>query len=172
MKNVVLVGFPASGKTTIGRSLAPQLGLNFVDLDTAIEVKYHTTVPQLFKKYGELVFRKCEYETLSELLLQENLLISTGGGAPCFKDAMALINKHSASVYLKLEEATLVERLKASHKKRPLTDNLNTTELSNYVHQTLMERSPYYEQAHLTFIESDINDLHALKEQLLKKTRV
>lgn len=172
MKNVVLVGFPASGKTTIGRTLAPQLGLNFVDLDTAIEVKYHTTVPQLFKKYGELVFRKCEYETLSELLQQDNLLISTGGGAPCFKDAMALINKHSASVYLKLEEATLVKRLRDSRKKRPLTDNLNTSELTQYVHQTLMERAPYYEQAHLIFLENEINDLSALKEHLLKSTRV
>lgn len=172
MKNVVLVGFPASGKTTIGRSLAPQLGLNFVDLDTAIEVKYHTTVPQLFKKYGELVFRKCEYETLSELLQQDNLLISTGGGAPCFKDAMALINKHSASVYLKLEENILIKRLRDSRKKRPLTDNLNTSELTQYVHQTLMERAPYYEQAHLIFLENEINDLSDLKEHLLKSTRV
>lgn len=172
MKNVVLVGFPASGKTTIGRTLAPQLGLNFVDLDTAIEVKYHTTVPQLFKKYGELVFRKCEYETLSELLQQDNLLISTGGGAPCFKDAMALINKHSASVYLKLEENILIKRLRDSRKKRPLTDNLNTSELTQYVHQTLMERAPYYEQAHLIFLENEINDLSDLKEHLLKSTRV
>lgn len=85
---------------------------------------------------------------------------------------MEIINRHSISVYLKLEENILIKRLRDSRKKRPLTDNLNTSELTQYVHQTLMERAPYYEQAHLIFLENEINDLSALKEQLLKKTRV
>jgi len=163
MKNVVLVGFPGCGKTTVGNQLASQLNLNFVDLDAAVEEKYHTTVPQLFQKYGELVFRKCEYQTLNELLQKEQLLIATGGGAPCYEDAMSLINQHALSVYLNLSEETLVQRLRNSHKVRPLVQNLTLPELQQYVHDTLCKRCSYYEQAQLILTEEALSDLSALK---------
>lgn len=160
MRNIVLVGFPGSGKTTLGRHLAKYLKLQFSDLDTKIEERYHSSIPHIFEKYGESAFRECEYNTLAELLGQQNVLIATGGGAPCFNNAMQLINAQATSVYLKLSEDILLERLLISHKKRPLTQNLDKEELKQYIHKTLQERAPYYEQASIILEEEKILNLH------------
>lgn len=147
MNNIVIIGFPGAGKTTLGKKLSERLHLQFIDLDDAIETQYHATIPHIFEKYGEIVFRKCEYQTLCECLELDNVLIATGGGAPCSDEAMRLINKKSISVYIKLTEEQLVERLLNSKKKRPLTQNKTREELRDYVHQTLALREPYYLQA-------------------------
>ena len=160
MRNIVLVGFPGSGKTTLGRRLAKYLKLQFTDLDTKIEERYHSSIPHIFEKYGESAFRECEYNTLTELLGQQNVLIATGGGAPCFNNAMQLINAQATSVYLKLSEDILLERLLISHKKRPLTQKLDKEELKQYIHKTLQERAPYYEQASIILEEEKILNLH------------
>lgn len=156
-RNVVLVGFSGSGKTTVGRELAIRLGLEFVDLDSAVEQKYHASIPHIFQKYGESVFRQCEYQTLMEKLAQSGLLIATGGGAPAFKDAMQQIKTHAFSVYLKLPEETLVYRLKNTKKRRPLTENLSQDELKEYVHETLRKRTPFYAMADLKVEEEKIS---------------
>ena len=100
--NIALVGFSGSGKTTIGKKIAARLNLHFADLDAEIESKYHCTIPHLFEKYGEFAFRECEYTTLTELLQHDNQLIATGGGAPCFQDAMQLLNKSCITIYISL----------------------------------------------------------------------
>ncbi len=157
MKNIVLVGFSGSGKTTIGHALASQLDMEFVDLDSAIEEKYHASIPHIFEKYGESVFRQCEYLTLKENLSHSNIVISTGGGAPTYKDAMELINAQAFSIYLDLSEEFLVNRLKNSKKVRPLTSSLSDESLHDYVHITLLKRKPYYQMANLVIQEDDLN---------------
>lgn len=146
-KNIVLVGFPGAGKTTIGQELAAHLNLHFVDLDEAVENKYHTTIPHIFEKYGEFVFRKCERKTLEELLPPANLLIATGGGTPCYADSMRRIKEMSFSIYWKLSENALLQRLKESPLQRPLIQRLSEEELAYYIKSTLSKRAPYYEQA-------------------------
>lgn len=155
-RNVVLVGFSGAGKTTVGRELALRLGLEFVDLDDAIEEKYHATIPHIFQKYGESVFRQCEFETLKEVLSHDGLLVATGGGAPTYKDAMQYINARAFSIFLNLSESELVKRLKNSKKRRPLTENLTEEVLNDYVHQTLLQRLPFYSMAKLKLDEDNI----------------
>ena len=127
--------------------MAAQLQLEFIDLDLAIEAKYHITIPRFFEKYGESVFRKCEFQTLKECLQRDNVLIATGGGAPCSEEAMKLINENSESIYLKLSEDKLVERLLNSKKKRPLTQHKTPDEMRDYVRTTLAAREPFYKMA-------------------------
>ena len=148
MNNIVLIGFPGAGKSTLGKRLAGRLGMDFIDLDLYIEEKYHTAVPLLFQRYGEPAFRKLEYAALKEVLEADNAVIATGGGTPCYGDAMALINARAHSIYLKLSEEQIVEHLLHSKKKRPLTHHLDEPALREYVHKTLAEREPYYLQAH------------------------
>ncbi len=148
MPRTVLIGFPGSGKSTVGKQLAERLGMAFIDLDVYIEEKYHTAIPLLFEKYGEAAFRTLEYAALCEVLEREDVVIATGGGAPCHADAMDRINARAESIYLRLSEDQLVERLRQSKKKRPLTDSLSLPALRQYVHDTLALREPYYLKAH------------------------
>ena len=141
--NIVLIGFPGAGKSTVGRRLADKLGMGFIDLDLYIEEKYRTAVPLLFQKYGEPAFRALEYAALCEVLDMDNVVIATGGGAPCHGDAMERINTNAISIYLQLTEDQLVERLLHSKKKRPLTNSHSEPEVRAYVHDTLAIREPY-----------------------------
>ena len=159
MTPLVLLGFPGSGKSTVGRRLARKLGVAFLDLDRYIEEKYHTSVPLLFQKYGEPAFRALEYAALCEVLAQDDVVIATGGGTPCYGDAMAKINARARSIYLKLTEDELVERLLQSRKRRPLTDSLSEPELRAYVRETLAKREPYYRQAHTVWTPEEADAL-------------
>ena len=147
MKNIVLVGFSGAGKSTVGRKLAEQLTMNFIDLDVYIEEKYYTAIPLLFQRYGESAFRTLEYAALQEVLSAENTIIAVGGGTPCHGDAMSLINARARSIYLKLTEEQIVYHLLHSKKKRPLTNHLSEPDLREYVRKTLAVREPYYLQA-------------------------
>ena len=159
MNTLVLIGFPGSGKSTVGRRLAAKLGVAFIDLDLYIEEKYHTAVPLLFQKYGEPAFRALEYAALCEVLAKDDVVIATGGGTPCHGDAMAKINARAQSIYLQLTEEQLVERLLHSKKKRPLTNSLAEPDLRAYVHETLAKREPYYRQANIVWTPEEADAL-------------
>ena len=150
MNNIVIVGFPGAGKSTLGKLLANRLGMTFLDLDLYIEEKYHSAVPLLFQRYGEPAFRTLEFAALREVLEKDNCVIATGGGTPCHPGAMEAINANAKSIYLQLSEKELVERLMTSKKKRPLTHLLSEPELRDYVRKNLPVREPWYLQAHLT----------------------
>lgn len=150
MNTIVIVGFPGAGKSTVGKRLADELSMTFIDLDLYIEEKYHTAIPLLFQRYGESAFRKLESVALEEVLTQKNAVIAVGGGTPCFHDNMARINANAFSIYLQLNENEIVEHLLHSKKKRPLTNHLSEPELCEYVHKTLAIREPFYQQAQLT----------------------
>ena len=108
---IVLIGFPGSGKTTIGKKLAKILNYEFVDLDKWFETKYHISIADFFIKYCETPFRVSEHQLLTEVLLLENVVISTGGGTPCFHGNMDLIVAQACSVYIKMAPLSLHDRL-------------------------------------------------------------
>ena len=121
-----------------------------LDTDKMLEEKYRISIFDIFEKYGEEVFRNLEYNTLIEALQQEDVVIATGGGAPCFFDAMKLINENAFSIYIEMSPKSLVQRLLHAKKARPLTKNKTEAELFTYVTEQLTLREPFYKQAHLT----------------------
>ena len=148
MTNVFLIGYMGSGKTTIGKLLAARLGYSFVDMDTHIEEKQFKTVSQIFAELGEAEFRLLEQKCLHEVAEFENVVISTGGGAPCFFDNMEYMNSHGVTIYLKLTPTELVVRLEASHgNKRPLLAGRKGDELRQFIADGLAKREPFYSQA-------------------------
>lgn len=157
MDNIVIVGFPGAGKSTIGKRLAEKLDMTFVDLDLYVEEKYHTAIPLLFQRYGESAFRTLESVALEEVLTIKNAVIAVGGGTPCFHDNMTKINANAFSIYLQLNENEIVDHLLHSKKKRPLTNHLSEPELREYVHKTLAIREPFYLQAQQVWTLQDAN---------------
>ena len=149
---IVLIGYMASGKSTIGRLLATKMGLSFIDLDDYIEEKEQNSISEIFETKGEIYFRKQEHFYLKELLaLNANFILALGGGTPCYAGNMELLlaAKEVKTVYLQTSISTIVNRLTNERNKRPLVARLNESELPEYIAKHLFERSYFYNKATL-----------------------
>jgi shikimate kinase len=151
LPKIFLVGYMGAGKTTIGKCLAEKLKLSFIDLDIFIENRYHKTIGELFAGKGETCFREIERNLLQEVAQFENVIISTGGGTPCFFDNMATMNRAGITIYLQTGVDELVNRLKTGKEKRPLLKDKTDRELKEFVASNLEKREPFYKQATLIY---------------------
>ena len=142
------MGFMGSGKSTIGKKLANKLNCTHIDLDTLIERNYNTSIYNIFIKSGENQFRKLESITLKSISTS-NIVISTGGGTPCFLDNIKWIKENGISIYLTLDEKSIYNRLKKSKKDRPLINSLNDNELKKFIKRSLTEREKFYNEANI-----------------------
>lgn len=144
---IVLIGFMGCGKSTLGRPLARALGYGFVDLDHHIEQCEGQTISEIFAQHGEQAFRSLESRYLREVLEREDIVISAGGGTPCFNDNMDYLATCATTVYIKLSPEMLVSRLEGAHTPRPLIRGKSHDELLEYVRHTLCDRERYYDRA-------------------------
>ena len=101
MTRIILIGYMGAGKTTVGKALAKALGVTFYDLDWYIETRMRRTVKQIFDQEGEEGFRRIERNMLHEVAEFENVVLSCGGGTPCFFDNIDYMNQQGPVVYLK-----------------------------------------------------------------------
>lgn len=143
-----------AGKTTVGKALSKELGIPFYDLDWYIESRMHKTVPQIFAEKGEEGFRKIEYNLLREVAEFENVIISCGGGTPCFYDNVDYMNKQGKTIYLKATPEVLYGHLKMGKTVRPLLVGKSKEELLDFITDQLAKREPFYTKARYTL---DVN---------------
>ena len=167
MKRIFLIGYMGAGKTTIGKELARRMGLSFVDLDKHIEARYHKTISRIFSEKGEDGFRQIEQKILHEVSMFENVLIATGGGAPCFYDNMDFMNRSGQTVYLKVSPGELVKRLELVKHTRPMLSGRCGNELLSFVSDSLEKRMPYYMQAAFVF-DAEKMEAHKDVKQLTR----
>ena len=151
MKRVFLVGYMGVGKTTIGKLLSKELDVEFIDLDKYIENRYRKTIQEIFAQKGEAKFRVIEREMLREVATFQDVLISTGGGTPCFFNNMDVMNQLGVTVFIKASVDQLMSRLLASKNVRPIIHNKTPEELKEFVTKHLAEREVYYSKAKLTY---------------------
>lgn len=154
---IFLIGFMGSGKSTVGKALAGKLDMEYVDTDSIIEDLFGTTIHEYFKFLGEEKFRELERKTLEEVIQHDNIIVSTGGGLPCFNDNMDIMNEYGLTVYLKISSAGLYHRLTHSKKKRPLLNGLNADELKRFIDLKLAERENQYNKAKLVYSGESVN---------------
>lgn len=153
---VFLIGFMGSGKTTIGKKLANYLKYEFIDLDKLIESKAGMSIVNYFELHGEGAFRELERDILQKTEFPENVIIATGGGAPCFGDNMEWMNKNGLVAYLSLSPKALASRLEHSKTDRPLIRHLKGNELIDFISSKLQEREVFYNQAKYVVSASDL----------------
>ena len=154
--NIVLIGYMGCGKSSVGRMLATQNNMDFMDLDDYIESKEAKSIKDIFTDKGEVYFRKIEKKYLIECLEQySNTVLSLGGGTPCFGNNMELVlqAKNASSVYLQTSIGELSNRLFDQRAKRPLIAHTNTKEeLSEFIAKHVFERLNFYAQAEFKVI--------------------
>jgi shikimate kinase len=174
MTRIFLLGYMGAGKTTLGRAYAKAMGLDFIDLDWYIEGRYHKSVGQIFAERGEDGFRQLEQMMLHEVGEFDDVVISVGGGTPCFFDNMAYMNTQGQTVYLDVSVDVLFRRLKIAKAKRPLLKDKTDEELRAFINTALENRAPFYEQALYRFDGSRLesrwqiaNSVEELRQLLL-----
>ena len=150
MTRIILIGYMGAGKTTIGKALSKELGIIFYDLDWYIENRMRKTVSQIFAERGEEGFRKIEYNMLHEVAEFEDVIISCGGGTPCFFDNMDYLNQQGQVVYLKAEPEVLYKHLLMAKVERPLIKGKSQEELLAFIRDQLDRREPFYSKARYT----------------------
>ena len=142
-----LVGYMYCGKTTFGRRLAAEQGMDYLDLDRAFEERYHYTVPRFFEAFGETAFRRLETAMLHSTAQLDNVVIATGGGTPSHSGNMDFILQNGTAIYLQMSVDALVERALRSRNPRPLMRGLSPDAMRDKNESQLKEREPFYLRA-------------------------
>jgi shikimate kinase len=164
---IYLIGYMGSGKSTLGRSLASALGISWIDLDTEIESRYKISIPDFFSKYGENTFRDVEHKVLKEISLIPDVVVSTGGGIPCFHNNIELMNQTGLTIYLEATPEIILTRIGPYAWKRPLFQRMDGTDILEKITVHLKSREKFYQQAKVT-IDATNPDIEDLKNLILK----
>ncbi|MFM2393944.1 MAG: shikimate kinase [Bacteroidota bacterium] len=118
----------ASGKTSIGQSLAKELGYEFVDTDTMIEEEIGLSINEIFSHYSEPYFRQLESKILKIVIKKTKIVVATGGGLPCHRGNMDVILKHGCPIFLKCGFEEIMKRIKKT-RNRPIASKKSKNEL-------------------------------------------
>lgn len=152
MSMIFLIGYMAVGKTTVGRALADRCGVRHIDMDDEVVSSEGRSVGMIMEMYGEEGFRRLEQRMLHDVIsdvsgVSEEVVVSVGGGTPCFADNMLWMRRAGRCVWLRMGVDGLVERLKGEKVVRPLLARVPDTNLCCVVGRHLAMRRVFYEQA-------------------------
>lgn len=165
---IILMGYMGSGKTTVGRALAKDLNMPFYDLDWYIESRMRKTVKQIFDERGEDGFRVIERNMLHEVAEFENIVVSCGGGTPCFFDNIDYLNQQGETVYLKCTPEVLHKHLSMGKTVRPLLLNKTPEQVKTYIEEQLQVREQFYSKAKHTVDVTLMDNYEKIKISVAK----
>ena len=150
MRRIIFIGYMGSGKTRVGKALSKALNIPFYDLDWYIETRRRKKISDIFAEHGEEGFRQIERNMLHEVAEFEDVIISCGGGTPCFFDNIDYLNRQGDVVWLKATPEVLYQHLLMSKGDRPLLKGKSPEELITFIREQLSVREPFYQKAKYT----------------------
>lgn len=168
MKNLILIGFMGAGKTTVGKLLAKEKGMNFVDTDERISAEQGKSIPDIFAEYGEPFFRDLETDLLRRMQTDTgHAVISVGGGMPVRKENRELLRSLGCVIYLSATKQTILGRVQ-SDGSRPM---LNGDDLEKKVEELMRAREHLYKEAAHLDIRTDGRNVHQVIQIIEQETR-
>ncbi len=164
-RNICIMGLMGSGKSIIGKDLSKHLKLKFYDTDKEIELKTKKSISTIFEEKGESYFRNIEEQICTELLTEDNCVISLGGGSIINREIRKVIKRNSFSIYLHVTLNNLVNRLKSSNKRPLLNKTFNRSKTLENIYK---DRRKFYEKADFIVNNNDnkFNTLEIIKSEL------
>jgi shikimate kinase len=162
IRNLALIGFMGTGKSSVGRLVADLLHFTFLDTDHVIEARAGKSISNIFAEDGEPAFRKWEGRVVEELTLRDKTVISTGGGLPANEENLASLKSHALVVCLWASAETIYERVR-DHNHRPLLDDPDPLAK---IRSLLTVREPYYRQADV-LVNAEIRSIREIATQVI-----
>jgi len=156
---IFLVGFMGSGKSYVCKHVTSLTGVAGVDMDHDIQDKVGMSIPEIFAIQGEDAFREEERKFLESLDANQDMMIATGGGAPCFGDNMELMIRKGIVIFLDRPRKEILERLIKGKHKRPLLADLSEVEIGNFYDKRMIERKTFYNKAQFRFSNQGVEDI-------------
>ena len=165
MRNIFLIGFMGTGKTTISEKLCRMTGRKLLDMDKEIEKREKRKIPEIFDTDGEEYFRNLETDFLREMQKEEDVIVSCGGGVPLRQENVEEMTKSGTIVLLSASPETIFERVRDSH-DRPI---LEKNKSASYIEELLERRRPWYEKAADVEIVTDGKEIFNIAREILEK---
>lgn len=147
MSLIFLIGYMGCGKTTLAKKLAKKLNYEWIDTDSFIEEKEGRSISEIFEIKGEAYFRKLELQCIENLPKDKSLVVSTGGGLPCYNNLIEILNQKGTTIYLERNPKELFQRLQKGKHKRPLLANKSDDELFLFIEENLEIRIHIYRKS-------------------------
>ena len=166
-ERIFLIGMMGSGKSHWLKQMAKWNKSVGYDLDALIEMNEEKTIAEIFQEDGEAFFRKAESKILKWFKEKKKYVVATGGGTACLQENMDLMKKEGVVIWLDESIEVLVKRLSNEKAHRPLIADFSDIELAAFLEQKLVERHPFYKQAHYRLTSDQITEV-GLKKLIQK----
>jgi len=166
-RNIVLIGFMGSGKTTVGRNLANELDFKFIDTDHLIESNTNMTISDIFKTYGEDYFRNLEKDVIKSISELRGYVISTGGGIVKYHKNILVLRKNGILFYLKASPDKIYNNILKDSDNRPLLKGSKYEKLTK-IRILLQQREGLYNSASDYTINTDLKDIREIVGEIIK----
>lgn len=167
LRNIALIGFMGTGKTSVGHMVAGRLGFTFIDTDHLIERKAGMAISQIFARQGEARFREIEREVVDRLAERDRCVIATGGGVGANPELLASLKRHALVVCLWASAERIWERVRRQV-HRPL---LHVPDPQQRIRDLLAQRQPVYRQADV-LLNADTRQIAHTAAQVIKEFRL
>jgi shikimate kinase len=157
-EKIFLIGMMGSGKSYWVKKISKWIKSAGYDLDDLIEMNEEKTIAEIFSEDGEDYFRKTESKILKWFKEKKKFALATGGGTPCNQDNMDWMKKEGVVIWLDESIEVLVARLSTEKAHRPLIANLDDQDIAKFIQGKLLERTPFYQQAHYRLSTDQITE--------------